>query len=226
MTFRFELVTGRYLHVTPSGAWRAAQRTSSGRPESLVRTLLGLGSTPAVDRLALAGWTGLGPDAAVEVLWQAQERGWIEAVEEPLSPPDGPLEDLLPRLLAQLSSSGQVLLADSQGFCLASAGVDAQRAVDLCAISADLASLQERHRSEIADVVEGDDISDAWALVDEVGNSRVGFWPLHIGLNRFVLVATEMPYLHDPVLATLVWTLGTRYGSGARPEPAELGTVQ
>lgn len=225
MSFRLEVAGGRYLHVTPSGAWRAVQHRSVGPAASLVRMLLTLETTPPVGREALADWTAASPDAAVEVLWQAQERGWIEAVESPTSAPSEPLEELLPELLAPLASSGQVLLADSQGFCLASIGFEEQRAVDLSAISADVASLQERHREEIGGLIDGDGVAEAWALVDEVGNSRVGFWPLHIGNNRFVLVATELPYLHDPDLATLVWTLSTRYGSGVRSEPAELGAA-
>jgi hypothetical protein len=52
----------------------------------------------------------------------------------------------------------------------------------------------------------------AWALVDAAGNGQVGFWPLFIGEQRFVLVVSDFPYLNQQALTTLVWALSIRYG--------------
>jgi hypothetical protein len=53
--------------------------------------------------------------------------------------------------------------------------------------------------------------SHAWAVVDFFGNSQVGFWPLFIGNNRFVVVISGIPHFNQPELVSLVWALTIRY---------------
>jgi len=53
--------------------------------------------------------------------------------------------------------------------------------------------------------------TSAWALVDAAGNSRVGFWPLYVGKQRFVLVLGGVPRLNQPALTELIWALSKRY---------------
>ncbi|PUB88526.1 MAG: hypothetical protein DBP01_11850, partial [gamma proteobacterium symbiont of Ctena orbiculata] len=50
-------------------------------------------------------------------------------------------------------------------------------------------------------------------LADASGNSQLGFWPLHIGQQRFVLVIEDRPCLNQPAFRDLVWTLTLRYST-------------
>ena len=54
--------------------------------------------------------------------------------------------------------------------------------------------------------------TSAWALVDMAGNSKVGFWPLFVGENRFVIALGGLPALQHPAMVELVWSLVNRYG--------------
>jgi hypothetical protein len=53
--------------------------------------------------------------------------------------------------------------------------------------------------------------SSAWAIVGAGGNSEVGFWPLYIGSQRFVLIIRGIPHLNRPALVSLIWALTRRY---------------
>jgi hypothetical protein len=53
--------------------------------------------------------------------------------------------------------------------------------------------------------------SNAWAVVDVFGNSHVGFWPLFIGQNRFVIAISGIPHFNQPDFVSLVWALSIRY---------------
>jgi hypothetical protein len=53
--------------------------------------------------------------------------------------------------------------------------------------------------------------SQSWAIVDAFGNSQIGFWPLFIGKNRFVLVISGVPHFNQPEMVDLVWALSVRY---------------
>ncbi|MCB1013508.1 MAG: hypothetical protein KDB10_00110, partial [Acidimicrobiales bacterium] len=67
--------------------------------------------------------------------------------------------------------------------------------------------------------------TSAWALVDGAGNSQVGFWPLHIGEERFVLSVVGIPRLHQQAFTDLIWVLMLRYGAPATPStPAATDT--
>jgi len=211
-TGEFELAgTGLYLQPTPAGAYYAV-----GSPELTPERhlLLALMSMP-VSRRATAGdlvrWTGSdGEQAAYAAVYRAQEHGWIEGFRHPQGPPTGPLAPVAAAALLLLSSTGHGLLADAQGFCIASEGFDAAASDFLAAVSADIASMHERHSAYLADA--SGTATGAWALVDMAGNSRVGFWPLFVGDHRFVLALGGLPALNHPVLVELVWSLTVRYG--------------
>lgn len=55
----------------------------------------------------------------------------MQGVDTPLQAPAGALEDVLPGLLAAISESGKVLLADDQGFYLACSGFPHEVAEEL-----------------------------------------------------------------------------------------------
>lgn len=204
--------TGLYLQPTPAGAYYAV-----GSPEMTAerRLLLVLMSNPSSRRPTvedLGRWTQQHtPQATLAVVYNAQERGWLEGFRTPQGPPAGSLEPIAAHALLSLSSTGHGLLADAQGFCIASQGFDASASDFLAAVSADIASMHERHSAYLADA--SGTGTGAWALVDMAGNSRVGFWPLFVGDHRFVLALGGLPALNHPALVDLVWSLTVRYGA-------------
>lgn len=207
----FRILARVPVRPTPAGAFRAVARPL---PDPVARLLLGVlrePVTPTLSEVSVCRWAGTSDlDAALGVLALAQEDGLIEGLDEPQTAPEGSLDVLVPLLLETLSDRGEVLLSDADGLPLWSHGFSNDLAVRLAAMSGDVASLNERHAGALAAVL-GDD-GGAWALVDGIGASRLGCWPLHIGTTRFVLVARGLPRMNHPSFTQLVWLLIRRYG--------------
>ena len=219
MTQHLELAAGLYAQPTPVGAFHAAEAPEADIVTHLLRILLLHPTTPALDADTLATWFRCTPDDALRIVQHAQEEGLVEGHPSPRTISGGSLEQVLPHLLPALSSDGRALLVDAQGFVAGSAGFGAESAEALAALSADLGVLHERHRRHF-DTSVGLPTS-AWALVDGAGNSQVGFWPLHIGDERFVLTIVGIPRLHQQAFTDLIWVLMLRYGT-APAAPGEL----
>lgn len=212
VTGMYELVgSGFFLQPSPAGAYYAVAHPELN-PERYL--LLNLMSSPASRRATaqdLVRWTGTQTDQeALAVVYRAQERGWVEGFRQPQGPPPGALEPIATRCLGDLSSTGHGLLSDAQGFCIASLGFDTEASDFLAAVSADIASMHQRHSRYLAGA--SGTSTGAWALVDMAGNSRVGFWPLFVGEHRFVLALGGLPVLNHPSLVEIVWALTIRYG--------------
>jgi hypothetical protein len=210
-TGSYRIVSRLPVQPTPAGAFRAVARPHPDAVARLLQAIMREPKAPTLDEAAVCRWADTTDlDAALAVLLSAQEDGLVEGLRTPFVLPEGPLDVLVPPLLETLSDQGEVLLTDAEGLPLLSHGIDADFAVHLAALSGDIASLNERHAATLAQAV-GDD-GGAWALVDGVGASRVGCWPLYIGVTRFVLVARGLPRMHHPSFTQLVWLLIRRYG--------------
>jgi hypothetical protein len=209
---QYQLVDNLYVTPTPAGAYYGSSGGDDNPSRRLLRTLLKADASPLLTLDALQTWTG-GKDevGAMELLFHAQKIGWVEGQEQPLVAPKGALEDVIPKFLPLLSGNGKALLADSQGFYISSQGFPHETAEELSALSADLASLHERHSKLLQNNLGLN--TSAWSLVDAAGNSQVGFWPLFIGELRFVLVVAGFPRLNQPALTSLIWSLSKRYGT-------------
>jgi len=207
---RFNLIDNLYVYPTPGGAYHAISAADQDPPRQFLRALMQYDTTPELTMERIQEWTGLSDEQqASELVHRAQRLLWIQGLTSAISCPDEPLEEILPGMLSSLTDNGKVLLADSQGFYLAASGFPHEVAEELSALSADLASLTER-RSGVLTHNMGLG-SSAWGLVDASGCSHVGFWPLHIGKQRFVLVVSGIPRLNQPEFVNLVWTLSMRY---------------
>ncbi|BBA35612.1 uncharacterized protein sS8_3675 [Methylocaldum marinum] len=204
-----------YLHPTPGGAYHAVTTKANSPAKQLIRNLLQMEASPALTLTGLKKWSNIeDAEKAYAMLHYAQEVRWLQGLKAPLECPNQPLSEILPTLLGQLSSQAKVLLADSQGFYLATHGFPHEVAEELSALSADLANLHERRSGLLLNNLGLN--SSAWSVVDAAGNSKVGFWPLYLGKERFVLVAAGMPRFNRPDFVTLVWILSRRYaGVGA-----------
>ncbi|QSA96268.1 hypothetical protein [Methylococcus sp. EFPC2] len=200
-----------YVSPTPGGAFYAVATPGEDPPRRLIRALLAQSVTPRLGREALSLWMGLNePEQALALLNHIQDAHWLQGFEAPRTCPSGSLEALLPGLLQALSSQGKALLADNQGFYLATSGFPHETAEELSALSAELASLHERRTGLLLNNMGLN--SSAWAVVDASGGSRLGFWPLYIGAQRFVLVIAGLPRFNQPDFLSLVWALSQRYG--------------
>ena len=201
-----------YLHPTPAGAYYCVSSQQSTPMRRLIQALLRGSVFPRVTQENLLAWTGMvSEEQAKQVLFHAQKLNWLQSFPESREIPIDPLEKILPVLLQGLSLQGKALLADPQGFHMASSGFPHEVAEELSALSADLASLHARR----AGLLENNlgIRSGAWALVDAAGNSRIGFWPIFVGPCRFVLMVHGVPKFSCPEFVRMVWILSCRYAN-------------
>ncbi len=205
----FILHEGVYITPTPAGAFysSASPRVESAR--QVLQTLLQLKQTPRLTLEKLCAWTGTDDLEARQLLYHLQSQALVQGFEESHSCPDGALEDVLPQILPLLSSDKKALLADDQGFYVASTGFPHEAAEELAALSASLGILHKRHRRLLSNNLGYH--ASAWTLGDAAGNSQIGFWPLFIGEQRFSLVIGGIPRLNQKAFTELVWILGIRY---------------
>lgn len=199
-----------YIHPTPSGTYYAVSATEQNATRKMIQGLLRKESSPLLTLEDLKSWTGIDDDAqGATLLYHAQGLGWVQGFEHPRKCNEEPLEIQLPNLLKALSVHGKVLLADQQGFYLASNGFPHEVAEELSALSADLASMHSRRTGLLVNNLGL--ATSAWGIVDAAGNSKIGFWPLFIGAQRFVLVISGLPQFNHPDFVNLVWVLSRRY---------------
>ena len=199
------------LYIAPSsaGAYYAIANPAMEPVRRFLFSLMREATTPFLNRFNLQTWTGLGLEESLNLLYRVQSLGWAVGLEEEETAPEQPLEQLLTELLPKLSEEGKILLADNQGFYLTSVGFPHETAEELSALSADLASLYERHSGLLQSNL-GMPLQ-AWGMIDAVGNSQLGFWPLNMGQDRFVLVINGRPCFNQPAFKELVWALTRRY---------------
>lgn len=199
-----------YVDVTSAGAYYAV---SSGEPEmlrQLIFQLLQSDQSPQFSEQNIDIWSNNGnPEETIQMLYRLQELGWITGLHEPVATPTGAVDAVLPKLLPTLSEDRKILLADSEGFYVASFGYPHEAAEELSAVSADLAILYNRHKGLLQNNQRHS--LQSWGLIDAAGNSQLGFWPLCFGKQRFVLVLSGRPCFNQPAFKDLVWSLARRY---------------
>ncbi|WP_305908299.1 hypothetical protein Q9L42_011270 [Methylomarinum sp. Ch1-1] len=209
----YKLVEGLFLLPTPSGAYYAIASNEEERARKFLRKLLQSAKTPELSIEQLLRLSDVDDEEkALELLHHCQKLGWVQGVDEALSPPAGVLEETLPDLLKHVSESGKVLLADDQGFYLASEGFAHETAEELSALSAEIATVHNRRSGLIRNNLGM--ASHAWAIVDAYGHSQIGFWPVFIGANRFVIAIAGIPHFNRAEFVNLIWALSIRYSGG------------
>ncbi|MDI6750775.1 MAG: hypothetical protein QMD73_11420 [Rhodocyclaceae bacterium] len=208
----YTLNSGVYVNVTPAGVYRAVAGNQNDAARALIGRLLSLPETPLLDQANLAELAGGSSEADfVELLYRLQELGWLAGSKDRREAPDLNMERDVPRLLAELSGAGKALLADSQGFYLANVGFVHEVVEELAALAASIASLQARHSGLLDKNLRLP--PGGWAAVDAAGNGQLGFWPLLIGNQKFVLSIAGTPAFDRPAFVDLVWWLSRRYAA-------------
>jgi hypothetical protein len=206
---KLSLNTNLVLEPTPAGAFYAVSANTDEPARRLLLGLLSERSLPSLDATRLKHWCGLQQNEAAELVNRLQELGWVSGSENTLKAPEGPLEEILPDMLKRVSVEGKAVLADDQGFYLSTSGIPHETAEALSAVSANLGSIYEKHQRLLINNLGLRD--QAWTLANAAGNSRLGFWPMYIGSQRFVLAILGRPTLNQPEFRDLVWVLAIRY---------------
>lgn len=208
----YQLLDDCYVLPTPAGAYYATAAEVDEPARRLLLALLGENQSQLLSVPQLARWTGIkNQQDILELLYRIQTLGWIQGETDTQQSPPGTLEDTLPELLACFSGSGKALLSDHQGFYLATHGFTHETAEELSALGADIAALHKRHSRLLNNNVGLD--SSAWAIVDAAGHSEIGFWPLYLGKQQFVLALSGIPHLNQLAFVQLVWALAKRYNA-------------
>ncbi len=206
----YSLTEGLYLYPTPAGAYYAASSIDKDRSRQFIKNILQQQQTPSLNIDVLRQLTGHDDEQkCLELLHHCQKLGWVQGVSTAREYPTGALEDILPQLLGSISENGKVLLADQEGFYLVSSGFPHEVAEELSALSAEISTVHDRRSGLLLNNMGL--ASNAWAVVDVFGNSHVGFWPLFIGKNRFVIAISGIPHFNQPDFVSLVWALSIRY---------------
>lgn len=199
-----------YVNVTPAGAYRAATASRDDAAHALIERLLAMPATPRLDHAGMQALAAGGSEEDLaEHVYRMQEQGWLAGSKAQRIAPDLNMERDIPPLLAKLSGAGKALLADAQGFYLANAGFAHEVVEELAALAASMATLQARHAALLDSNLRI--AAGGWAAVDAAANGQLGFWPLRIGSQTFVLVVAGCPAFANQSFADLVWWLSRRY---------------
>lgn len=212
MTGNYTLSKGLYLYPTPAGTYYAVSSLETDKPRQFLRKIL---QQPQTFELTVENLRFLmeqqDEERCFELLHHCQKVGWIQGLASPQDYPSEALEEILPAMLSKISENGKVLLADNQGFYLATHGFPHEVAEELSALSAEINTIHDRRSGLLVNNMGLK--SHAWAIVDAHGNSEVGFWPLFISKNRFVIAIYGIPHFNQPEFVSLVWALTIRYST-------------
>ncbi|MEZ5383774.1 MAG: hypothetical protein R2754_18495 [Microthrixaceae bacterium] len=220
----FSLIEDVYLHLTPTGAYRAVTGRGDDELDRLVRTLLSRADTPRLTIAQVAELTGEADhQRATGLIYRAQEAALVEGLDRPARAPTEPFSELIDRTLSGLSDQGQVVLAPDLGPPLASAGFPTDGAARLAAMSRELDELTSRYDRLFDEV--GQRGGASMALVDRLGVCNLGWWPLRFADRRFHLVVGGLPRFGQPEFAELMWALARGLDRGATDgRPLQRGT--
>jgi hypothetical protein len=213
MMSKYTLLDGLYIYPTPAGAYYAVSSNETDKPRRFLRRLLQQVQTPKLTMENLLMLEGESDDeeTVCELLHHCQKVGLVQGLSSTKEYPQGALEDILPDFLKTIAESGKVLLADDQGFYLALSGFVHEVAEELSALGAEVSTLHMRRSGLLmSNMGLG---SHAWAVVNAAGKSQVGFWPVFIGNNRFVITVSGTPHFNQPEFVSLIWALSIRYAA-------------
>lgn len=201
----------RFIYPTPAGAYYAVVSAEEEVSRGFLLELMQLSETPKLTEELLMKLSGLDEKESLELLYQLQSLGLVQGLGQPLLVSTEALEDILPVKLKELSGDNKSLLADNQGFYIATYGFHHETAEELAGLAVELSNLQSRYTGLLKGNLNFQ--SAAFGLVNTGGQSDIGFWPVFIGEQRFTLVLAGIPYLNKNVIVELIWVLVNRYRS-------------
>lgn len=210
----YSLVSDRYITVTPSGAYYAATGNRDDAAQNLIEALLRLQKTPLLDDELLSKLLPKETQLnSLELLYRMQSVGWIEGKSEPSVAPELNMEIDVPPLLGMLSDENCALLSDAEGFYLANFGFPHELVEELSVLAAEMASINHRHQLMVRNNLRIQ--SSGWATVDASGNCQLGYWPIQISQQVFVLLIKGNPSFNQQGFTNFIWWLVRRYSKGS-----------
>ncbi|MCF6226698.1 MAG: hypothetical protein L3J22_10430 [Xanthomonadales bacterium] len=205
----------KYLTATPTSAYHFTQSNSKHWQKDVLTRLFSLPKSPALNDKTLSALFLTSNSAQIEYRFdECIKLKLLQVVTKEVVVPDVQLEDNLQSLIRDLSKNKKALLCDSQGFCIVSHGFTDAQSEEISALSAEIAILHRRRAVSITTKLKIN--SSAWSITDISGKSCLGFWPLTIGEEVFVLVIEGEPSLQRPAMTSLAWILFSRYGENKR----------
>ncbi len=204
--------TTKYILPTPGGAYYLAQDNAlNWKKEALIKIFLQTTSLELnQSNLALIFDTD-DEEVIQSKVEECQKLQLIQVVDEAESIKENQFETNLNEIIHTFSKSSNVLLSDSQGFCIANHGFSDEITEEISVLSADIAIMHKRRALNINEKLGLK--SQAWAIVDASGNSSLGFWPINIRDEVFVLAVEGVPFFNQHSLVLLVWNLYLRFGN-------------
>ena len=201
----------KYLLPTPGGAYNLTQDSSKNWQKDVLKKLFSLPKSPQLNNETLQTlFDTTNKENLTYKLEECQKLQLIQVVNEEHIAPSGHLEENLTSLIHVFSNKQKVLLSDSQGFCIINHGFPVEMSEEISVLSADIAIMHKRRALNINNKLGLN--SQAWSIVDASGNSCLGFWPLNIENEVFVLAIEGVPFFNQPAIISLVWMLYLRYG--------------
>ncbi|MCF6317781.1 MAG: hypothetical protein L3J83_00640 [Proteobacteria bacterium] len=201
----------RYLLPTPAGAYYFAQEKSNCWQRDALAKLFSQAESPVLSSETLIDLFGNEDSNGInEQLKECEALKLIQIVDQKITAPEGDLVTNISDMISVFSNHGKVLLSDSQGFSITNVGFPVDMIEEISVLSADIAIMHKRRALEINKNLGL--TSQAWSIVDASGNSCLGFWPINIEDEVFVLAIEGTPFFNHPSFVTLVWILYLRYG--------------
>jgi len=205
----YQLRDNVHIIPTPLGAYYATSSPQFGPARELILGIMAKDRTQTVSAETLRRYTG--KTDPLQLLYRMESVRWIKGLAETEKLAALHIETDVPELLSQLSSSGNALLTDVQGFYLVNAGFSSELAENLAIFAAEVAVMQNKH----AELVQNNFQLGvpAMAVVDSSGSSELGFWPLYIGEHKLMLIVSGMPHFERDAYMHLIWALCRRYNT-------------
>lgn len=124
--------------------------------------------------------------AVAAVLYKLQRLGLISSEESPIELPQADAIGGLEQYLGQISSEGRALLADRNGFVMASHGFKNEVARELAAAGTDMTPMGERISGEMEQDENAE--QEIWELSVNRKGDKITFMRLYIGPLPFLVV--------------------------------------
>ncbi len=201
----------QFIIPTPGGAYYLVQDGSTNWRKDILKKMFSQKKSLPLNHETLSHLFGTTNKENLQYkIEQCKNEKLIQVINEEKSAPSGQLEQGLNTFIQDFSQIGHVLLSDSQGFCIINHGFPDDMSEEISVLSADIAIMHKRRAININKKLKLN--SQAWSIVDASGNSCLGFWPINIDNEVFVLTVEGVPFFNQAAMVSLVWMLHLRYG--------------
>ncbi len=146
-----------------------------------------------------------------EIIRQLLVQRIVQFTSEPVHPPQEPMQDALPAMLAKLSKEERAMLADGNGLCIASIGFDHDRTEALSALASKLTAALYHADRDLFDLL---DMKYGLTCLFDIASKRLfTFIPMSFGSHRLVAVTEGKAVFIGDTFRDFVWTLWGRYAT-------------